>query len=85
MIDLSTIINRDRSGYLGIGPAVMRPGDEVCVLFGGRVPFILRPIGDHHLLLGDSYLLDDHIMWGKATEAVRRGPSGDSLVKFILR
>ncbi|KAM0541752.1 hypothetical protein ACHAPJ_013109 [Fusarium lateritium] len=32
-----------RSGYLGIGPPHTRSGDVVCVLLGGRVPFILRP------------------------------------------
>jgi hypothetical protein len=29
-------------GYIGIGPPTTLPGDEVWVLFGGNVPFILR-------------------------------------------
>ncbi|KAL2366080.1 hypothetical protein RJZ56_000920 [Blastomyces dermatitidis] len=59
-------------GYLGIGPQVMRPGDEVCVLFGGRVPFILRRIPDHHLLIGDTYIHEHAVMWGKVTEGIKR-------------
>lgn len=31
-------------GQLGIGPAAMRPGDVVTVLFGGIVPYVLRPL-----------------------------------------
>lgn len=29
-------------GYLGLGPWDTKPGDSVVVLFGGRLPFILR-------------------------------------------
>ena len=29
-------------GYIGLGPAKMQPGDVVCVLRGGKVPFVLR-------------------------------------------
>jgi hypothetical protein len=29
---------------MGIGPAAMREGDIVAILFGARVPFILRPV-----------------------------------------
>ncbi|KAI3401955.1 hypothetical protein diail_6515 [Diaporthe ilicicola] len=31
-------------GKLGIGPAAMRAGDVVAVLFGGIVPYVLRPL-----------------------------------------
>ncbi|KAL5347944.1 hypothetical protein ACLOAV_007356 [Pseudogymnoascus australis] len=58
------------NGYMGIGPQMMRPGDEVCVLYGGRLPFILRPRTDHHIFVGDTYLCDEEIMWGDAAEAV---------------
>ncbi|PGH10150.1 hypothetical protein AJ79_05505 [Helicocarpus griseus UAMH5409] len=59
-------------GYMGIGPRVMRPGDEVCVFFGGRVPFILRRMPNHHLFIGDTYINDDDVMWGKITEGIKR-------------
>jgi hypothetical protein len=31
-----------QQGNVGRGPPSLQPGDQVCVLFGGRVPFILR-------------------------------------------
>lgn len=34
---------RCEDGKLGLGPAAMRPGDVVVVLFGGIVPYVLRP------------------------------------------
>jgi hypothetical protein len=30
-------------GYMGIGPPVAQNGDIICVLFGGEVPYVLRP------------------------------------------
>ena len=57
---------------MGIGPMIMRPGDEVCVLFGGRMPFILKPTAQgHHIFIGQTYLYDYEILWGGATAAVR--------------
>jgi hypothetical protein len=31
-------------GYFGLGPVEMEADDVVCVLYGGKVPFILRAI-----------------------------------------
>ncbi|KAK3370333.1 heterokaryon incompatibility protein-domain-containing protein [Podospora didyma] len=33
-------------GFMGLYPRDLESGDVVCVLFGGRAPFILRPSGD---------------------------------------
>jgi hypothetical protein len=64
----------------------MQPGDEVCVLFGGRPPFIVRPVCNHYLFMGDTYVMDEQIMWGKATEDIKRGRSpGTPVVTFELR
>lgn len=38
-----------KSGYLGIGPP------EIWVLLSGRAPFVLRPSGGKHTLVGDCY------------------------------
>lgn len=35
---------RSEDGKLGLGPAAMKPGDVVVVLFGGIVPYVLRPL-----------------------------------------
>ncbi|KAK0653122.1 heterokaryon incompatibility protein-domain-containing protein [Cercophora newfieldiana] len=33
-------------GYIGLAPLKSKVGDEVCVLEGGTVPFVLRPVED---------------------------------------
>lgn len=51
-------------GTIGLGPRSMRPGDLVCVLCGGKVPFILRKDGPGYTLVGEAYVHD--IMDGQA-------------------
>ena len=60
-------------GRLGLGPRTMEPGDKVTILFGGRMPFLLRPRDGHSLFIGDSYLRDQAVMWGELSEAVKAG------------
>jgi hypothetical protein len=65
-------------GYIGIGPPDTRPGDQVWVLFGGQVPFVMREKekeqgdgvnkGDDVTFVGDAYV--HGIMDG---EAVKEG------------
>jgi hypothetical protein len=74
-----------RNGFIGIGPKVMRPGDEVCVLFGGRMPFVIRPMDDHHVFIGDTYLHDHDIMWGDSTKAARSRKGHITVETFELR
>lgn len=50
------IFARTRGGYYVLGPAAAEMGDVVCVLFGSKVPFCLRPIGKHYLLVGECYV-----------------------------
>ncbi|OCK82445.1 HET-domain-containing protein [Lepidopterella palustris CBS 459.81] len=58
-------------GRLGLGPAAMMSGDSVCVLFGGKLPFILRPVNDHFRLVGECYLYG--YMDGAAVADLRNG------------
>jgi hypothetical protein len=66
-------------GYFGFAPTECREGDVVVVLYGGRVPYVLRPIdvtetGSHrrdYVLLGDAYI--HGIMDGEAFEGVEEG------------
>jgi len=67
-----------KTGYLGLGPPNLLPGDEVWVLFGGRVPFILKRRGGgtqesmgtstthEYFFVGDTYVCG--IMEGEAVE-----------------
>jgi hypothetical protein len=44
-------------GYFGLGSDMPRPGDVVCVLKGGDVPFILRPRLDEYFeKVGEAYV-----------------------------
>jgi hypothetical protein len=39
-------------GHMGLGSKVLQVGDLVCVLFGGRAPFTLRPMHEYFKLVG---------------------------------
>ena len=58
-------------GYMGIGPALLGKGDVVCVLLGCNVPFVLREVEGHHILVGHCFVLG--LMDGEAMEAVEDG------------
>jgi hypothetical protein len=58
-------------GHLGFGPASVREGDQLCVLYGATVPFILRSYGESYNLIGECYV--DGFMNGEAVEQCRRG------------
>lgn len=62
---------RTAKGYYVLGPKVMEVGDVVCVLFGGKMPFCLRPWGEgQYLLVGECYV--HGLMKGEA-ELLRLG------------
>jgi hypothetical protein len=48
----------DDHGRLGLGPAAMKPGDWVCTIHGGNIPFIVRSRDEYLLLVGECYLYD---------------------------
>ena len=71
------VFARTRKGYYVLGPKTTEPGDIVCVLYGGKLPFILRPWGEsHYLLVGECYvhgLMHGEAMgMSKADEAVEK-------------
>jgi len=43
-------------GHIGLGRPSMKPGDSVCILSGGQVPFLLRKDGNHYHFVGESYI-----------------------------
>lgn len=57
-------------GYYILGPRIMDAGDVVCVLFGGKLPFCLRPWGTRYLLVGECYV--HGLMDGEAMEMMGR-------------
>ncbi|GKT41051.1 heterokaryon incompatibility protein 6, OR allele [Colletotrichum spaethianum] len=54
-----------RQGYVGMAPGNSRPGDVVVILFGSRMPYVLRPSGDgtRHCFVGEAYC--DSVMDGE--------------------
>ena len=36
-----------KNGRIGQGPQYLKPGDIICLLHGGSVPYILRPLSDN--------------------------------------
>ena len=58
-------------GYVGLGPKGVRKGDEICVLFGNDVPFVLRRVGQHHVVVGQCFVLG--LMDGEAIEWKEQG------------
>ncbi|EON66518.1 hypothetical protein W97_05763 [Coniosporium apollinis CBS 100218] len=45
-----------QNGYMGNAPRSTLPGDKICVLYGARVPFVLREEGASYRIIGDCYI-----------------------------
>lgn len=68
-------------GFYVLGPKVMEAGDIICVLFGGKMPFCLRPWGDRFLLVGDCYV--HGLMEGEAIEAWEMGEFAEEVFNIV--
>lgn len=66
-----------KKGAVGLGPRSMRPGDLVCILSGGRVPFVARAERCGFRLVGESYV--HGLMEGQAVK------NGVEMHEFLLR
>ena len=62
-----------RGGYLGKGTQALREGDEIWLLKGAEVPFILRKVAgtNRHRLVGHAYV--HGIMYGEMAEKLKQG------------
>ncbi len=68
-------------GLLGLVPDTTRPGDKICILYGGRVPFVLRPCqGRLFFLIGEAYL--HGVMNG---EFINHNQAASSVEMFDIR
>ncbi|KAK4065397.1 hypothetical protein Trihar35433_7517 [Trichoderma harzianum] len=74
---------RTTRGYYVMGPQVMEEGDIICVLFGGKMPFCLRPCLDSHryLLVGECYI--HGFMNGEAVEMLDEGRLCDEMFEVV--
>lgn len=74
----ATLVTRYRrfaitdQGYYVLGPDIMREGDVLVVFYGGRVPYMLRPLyGNKWQLLGECYvhgMMNGEALKGKVQE-----------------
>ena len=55
---------------IGLGPRSMCKGDVICIMSGGRVPYVLREERDHRRLIGEAYV--HGLMEGQAVDANTR-------------
>ena len=72
-----------KDGRIGIGNRNMRTGDQVCIFFGGCLPFILRECddGQHHRVVGDCYIRD--IAMGEAMDDFEAGVYQEKSFKLV--
>ncbi|TVY84888.1 Heterokaryon incompatibility protein 6 OR allele [Lachnellula suecica] len=69
-------VARTRTGYLALVPRAAQKGDQIVVLKGGPMPFVLRPSGKEYHLLGDCYV--HGIMKGDAVQRTNgQDPAGE--------
>ncbi len=62
---------RTCEGHIGLGPCALREGDICSVLFGARVPMLLRRVDGYFVFVGELYIHE--YMWGKAVRMFRDG------------
>lgn len=67
-------------GYIGLAPSKVKEGDLVCILYGGRIPYILRPVDTATIdgpkkpvckIVGDSYV--PGLMYGEVITMLEQG------------
>lgn len=56
-----------RSGYLGMTPENSLVGDLIAICWGSHVPYVLRPVGDNFIFIGECYV--HGLMKGEAFDA----------------
>ena len=59
------------NGYMCLAPGETRPGDQICILFGGHVLYILRPRGKNWSFVGECYV--HGLMDGEAMSLLANG------------
>ncbi|CAJ2508371.1 Uu.00g133970.m01.CDS01 [Anthostomella pinea] len=73
------------TGYLGLGPGTAQAGDDIWVFRGGRVPFVIRPVGPApedarfmmNMMVGDAYV--NGIMAGELMKG-----KDNNMLNFVL-
>lgn len=89
-LDLAATMGSRRAGFettgglVGLGPEATREGDQLCVLYGADMPFVIRQKTGGHALVGECYVRD--LMRGQAVEGAIKGlpsPLAESWIDLI--
>jgi hypothetical protein len=59
------------AGYMDLAPPGASKGDLICILYGCKLPFVLRKQQEQYLLVGSCYVYG--MMHGEVLESVRSG------------
>lgn len=59
------------TGYMGLTSGTVRAGNEVAVLLGCNLPVVIRPEGNHHLIVAAAHVYG--MMHGEMMDAEREG------------
>ena len=71
-----------KKGYMGLAPPDARPGDAVAVLFGSKVPFVLRPRESGTFeLIGETHV--QGLMDGQAVEMLQAGEMHERMISIL--
>ena len=65
------------NGYVGLAPAQAKKGDEICFLFGGNVPYVLRKLKSNYEFVGECYCFG--VMYGEAMEYASAGKLAEKM------
>ncbi|KAK5655951.1 hypothetical protein OQA88_5086 [Cercophora sp. LCS_1] len=75
------VFARTAKGYFVLGPQVLAKGDRICVLWGGKMCFCLRPLDQgRFLLVGECYV--HGLMNGEAVRLLEKNELQEE--KFVL-
>ena len=70
-----------QGGYVGVGPKTIKDGDCIVVLFGGKVPYVLRRSGRRFRFIGDVYI--PGLMEGQAVERWKETKTGAETFEIV--
>ena len=78
---MKMVLFETKDGYFALGPKTMQNGDFICVLFGSKVPFVMRRVDDYFVLVGECFILG--LMDGEAVGWLEEGLVG--VQRFEIR
>jgi hypothetical protein len=88
MLDGRTFV-KTHNGYIGLGPAICRPGDQIFSILGGNVPYVLRPTRrqNEYQIFGAAYVhgvMDGELWKTSSDEQTLESRNGDFTFQDVI-